>query len=655
MKLFNRAELARVIVLVAAIALLWLVPPVGFVACAILFVILPPWGKTLTERALISGVVLLGMAAIVFPRASDLLAVNHLNSRIFFALLLAVSYALRLIPGLRVSPYPRIQSLDVFVAIFVALVAYIPISSFKGASIQGVLSSLFHTGWDNHGHFTMFANTFTQQSTLWQTVDGSVAWNQWYPSLHGTFWSLAQFAISDATPGRLALVEPFAIWSAATFALCLGAMAWISGDLAGRLAKHFSLPRYTALVATLGFMVFGFLGSVQLLLSAGFTNFFIAVSVVTTGSYLTARSMKSAQLLGWFVVPLTGIAVIGLWTPLVVAIVPAGVVTVVALWRYRPLMSVIWLSACAVSGVYLVISQSQAVIGASDSNSALDFNSEIGAVGIGMVSFNLALGVAAPFLAVLIAAFIIRALPASKPIIAALLLPVVLVGLLAGFFMFGADSSEVSRLSSYYVLKALDACMLMIIPVLSALAALVLVYALAPTTRVVRILGFTVAGIVALSSFGYWGTNADRLSLGFGAAPGARVQDERHKWIQDDLMGTVLFNAADTSGQGSTFTPILWDASGQLPNLWVASLTGVLSSDQSQLYGELPDFPYDQKTLNAIDFGLNIDGDSRINILWFRPISGELVIPWVDANTTGRVMQQQVPMTKSAVCEECLG
>jgi len=655
MKLSNRAELVRAIVLVAAIALLWLAPPVGFVACAILFVILPPWGKTLTERALISGVVLLGMAAIVFPRASDLLAINHLTSRIFFALLLAVSYALRLFPRLRVSPYPRIQSLDALVAIFVAFVAYIPISSFKGASVQGVLSSLFHTGWDNHGHFTMFANTFTQQSTLWSTTDGSVAWNQWYPSLHGTFWSLAQFAISDATPGRLALVEPFAIWSAATFALCLGAMAWISGDLAGRLAKHFNIPRYASLVATLGFMVFGFLGSVQLLLSAGFTNFFIAVSVVITGSYLASRSVKSARLLGWFVVPLTGIAAIGLWTPLVLAIVPAGVVTAVALWRYRPLMSVIWLIAGAVSGVYLVISQSQAVIGASDSDSALDFNSEIGAVGVGMVPFNLALAITAPLLAILIAVLVIRVAPISRTLIAALLLPVVLIGLLAGFFMFGADSSEVSRLSSYYVLKALDAGMLMIIPVLSALAALVLVYALAPTTRVVRILGFTVAGIVALSSFGYWGTNADRLSIGFSAAPGARAQDERHKWIQDDLLGTVLFNAADTAEQDSAFTPVLWDASGQLPNLWLASLTGVLSSDQTKFYGALPDFPYDQRTLDAINFDLNIDGESRYNLLWFRPISGELIIPWVNANGSGRVTQEQVPMTKSAVCEECLG
>ena len=33
-----------------AIALLWLLPPIGFVACAVMLVIAPPWGRSLTER-----------------------------------------------------------------------------------------------------------------------------------------------------------------------------------------------------------------------------------------------------------------------------------------------------------------------------------------------------------------------------------------------------------------------------------------------------------------------------------------------------------------------------------------------------------------------------------------------------------------------------
>ncbi len=643
----------RSVALVLAIALMWLAPPVGFISVAVLFVILPPWGRTITERAVISGIVLLGLTAVVFPRASDLLPVNHLSARVFFAAVLVGAFALRLIPRFRTVGYPRPRILDVLIAVFIALIAWIPINAFRGASIEGTTSALFHTGWDNHGHFTMFSNTFTQQSTLWQTIDGSVAWNQWYPSLHGTFWSLTQYAVSDATPGRLALLEPFAIWQAATFAVCLGAMAWISGDLARRLAQYFSLPQYAAYVAAIGFMIFGFLGSVQLLLSAGFTNFFIAVVVVAVGSYLSARSMASARTLGWFVIPLAGIAVIGLWTPLVIALVPAGVVTAIALWRERKVLGVTWLIASGALGVYLVITQSQAVIGASDAESALDFNNDIGAVGIGMVPFNLALGLSAPFIGILLSIVLVRVMPNAKTLMAALLVPATLAGVLAAVFMFGADSSEVPRIASYYALKSLDASMLILIPALAGIAAVIVVSVLVKVTAPVRVLALVTVGVLAASSFGYVGTDPERLSVGFSAAPGVQVNAERNKWISDALIGHVLINSALTQGQENDHTPMLWDASGQLQNLWVASLTGVLSSDQTNFYDALPDFPYDNQTLDALNFALSIGGDLKVNVLWFRPVSGELIIPWVESNTTGRVTQAQVPMMKSAVCEEC--
>ena len=643
------------IVLVLAIALLWLAPPVGFVAIAILFAILPPWGRSITERAVISGVVLLGIAAVVFPRASDLLPINHLSARIFFAAVLVGAFALRVIPKLRTVGYPRPQILDALIAIFVVLIAWIPINAFRSASIEGTISALFHNGWDNHGHFTMFSNTFTQQSTLWQTMDGSVAWNQWYPSLHGTFWSLTQYAISDATPGRLALLEPFAIWQAATFAVCLGAMAWISGDAARRIAQYFSLPRYATYVSAIGFMIFGFLGSVQLLLSAGFTNFFIAVTVVAAASYISGRSMRSARVLGWWLIPLAGISVISLWTPLVIALVPAGVVTAIALWRERKLLGVIWLLASGALGAYLVITQSQAVIGASDAESALDFNNDIGAVGIGMVPFNLALGLSAPFLGILLSILLVRVMPHTKTLMATLLLPATLAGLLAAVFMYGADASEVPRIASYYALKSLDASMLIVIPALASIAAVIVVSVLVKVTAPVRVLALVTVGVLAASSFGYVGTDPERLSVGFSAAPGVQVNAERNKWITDDLIGDVLINSALTQGQENDYTPILWDASGQLQNLWVASLTGVLSSEQTDFYGALPDFPYDNQTLDSLNFAVSIDGDLMLNVLWFRPVSGELIIPWVEGNTTGRVTQAQVPMVKSAVCEECPG
>jgi hypothetical protein len=597
----------------------------------------------------------LGLTGVVFPRASDVLPVNHLSARLFFAGVLIAAVALRLIPRLRSAPYPRPRALDAVVGLFVLVAAWIPISAFRGASLEGTVSSLFHNGWDNHGHFTMFSNTFTQQSTLWQTIDGSVAWNQWYPSLHGTFWSLTQFAISDATPGRFALVEPFAIWQAATFAVCLGALAWISGDLAGRIAKYFELPRYAAVVGAIGFMIFGFLGSVQLLLTAGFTNFFIAVSLVAAASYLTARSMSSARAVGWFVIPLAGIAVIGLWTPLVIGLIPAGVVTVVALWRQQKVLGIAWLVASAAVGIFLVITQSQAVIGASDSSSALDFNNEVGAVGIGMVPFNLGLGISAPFIAILLAILVARVTPRAKTLIAAVLLPVTLIGLLAAFFMMGADASEVPRIASYYVLKSLDAGMLILIPVLASVAVVLIIKLLENMSRLIKVIGFVTAGILAASSFGYVGTDPQRLSLGFTAAPGIQAADSRTKWIAEDLMGEVLINSATVQGQNSEFTPILWDASGHLQNLWVASLTGVLSSDQSRFYSSLPRFPFDDQTLDSVNFSLAVNPVLKVNLLWFTSASGEFLTPWVAANTTGRVTQMQVPLKPSSICEECTG
>ena len=64
-------RLTTILAAVAAVVavLLWVLPPVGLVAALALLAIVPPWGRSLTERAVISGIVLLGVVAIVFPRA----------------------------------------------------------------------------------------------------------------------------------------------------------------------------------------------------------------------------------------------------------------------------------------------------------------------------------------------------------------------------------------------------------------------------------------------------------------------------------------------------------------------------------------------------------------------------------------------------------
>ena len=65
----NRQNVIFAAVAAVSVVLLWLLPPVGFIACCVLLIVLPPWGRTMTERALISIVVLLGLVALIFPRA----------------------------------------------------------------------------------------------------------------------------------------------------------------------------------------------------------------------------------------------------------------------------------------------------------------------------------------------------------------------------------------------------------------------------------------------------------------------------------------------------------------------------------------------------------------------------------------------------------
>jgi hypothetical protein len=89
----------------ASIALLWLLPPVGFVACLALLVIAPPWGRTLAERGLISILVILGLVAIAIPRASEV-PVTTVSAHAGLSAFTALAILARLVPRLNRSPLP---------------------------------------------------------------------------------------------------------------------------------------------------------------------------------------------------------------------------------------------------------------------------------------------------------------------------------------------------------------------------------------------------------------------------------------------------------------------------------------------------------------------------------------------------------------------
>jgi len=616
------------------------VPNVGLALVAVALIVLPPWGRSYSERAVISGVILVGVIAIIFPRAGSI-PLDRVTASALFGGLLVFAMSLRLVPNVRARKMPRFTGLDAAVGIAAAVVAAVPVKTYFGLTSEQAISALFQTGWDNQGHFVPFANTVMAGGSQWVSADGSVPWNQWYPAVHTNLWSLAQVVVGSDTPDRISLVIPYALWVALSFAACVAVLVWIAGDLAQVLARTFELSEKgvtaAGIFAALGVALFGVFGSIQYLYSAGFTNFIMAVAVVAVTGYLSA---KEPARLGWFVLPLGALAATGLWTPLVVALVPAGIVVAIWLIRAKIWLGLLWLVGVSTAALLTLISQADAVLGASESESASGFNEQLSSVGVGMTGFNLSLAIAGPLIAVFIAISLWRL--GARVLAVLLSAPVILSAALAAIFAVGADATGVSRLTSYYVLKSLNASLLLLIPALTALTAIGLVVLVRHLGKLNAALTSVTAFAVGASTFGFIGFNANQLSVNFSPAPGIAVALERDKWIGNPYIGVEIANAARVAQQNPDFTPVAWQGVGTLQNLWVLALTNVVSSDQSQLYTDLPQVPYGESALGEITRYTYANPTSRIQILWSNPEVGAGLQQWASSYPADRVLVPEV-------------
>jgi len=629
-----------------AIALVFLVPVVGFIATVVLLSIVPPWGRGRIERFIISSIVVLALVALVFPRASSM-PIDSTSARLTLTVILLGTLALRLIPRLRYVPVSGPTVVEaMLLGLFVGTAGWI-LGSFAGRNDYEMLSGLYFSGWDNQGHFTAFSNTYMQQSSAWTTIDTSEAWNQWYPSLHSTIWALSERAVGTVELTRIGLLWPFIIWTAVTFAMCMMFLAWIAGDLATRLSGK-KYARQAAVLAVFATGMFTLLGSPALFFNAGFTNFVMGVTVVAVASYISARSTRSALTYGWFVIPAATVAVINLWTPMVIALVPAGAVVLIALWTIKPSRALLWVAGTALLGAILAFQQIQAII--RPGSTAGDLSSDIGAVATGMVPFNIALGIAAPVLALIV---ILMLWKRSRSLAIAVGAPAIMLAILAITFIPGTDAANVSRVSSYYVLKSLSAAMLVFAPIVFALAAVIVMRIVKDSSRAKQLGVMTLAGGVSVCAYGYFGVTPTGMSAGFTFAPGVEAANARMAGINDPLVGEGIIRAAITAEQNPEYTPMLFDGAGTLVNLWVSSLTGVTSVNQRTFYEGLPPFPYDDKALDYVEFAQRLDPNLLVNVLWFRDVSGDLINNWSRSQDPVRIVTNRVLMPSNGLCEEC--
>jgi hypothetical protein len=158
--------------------------------------------------------------------------------------------------------------------------------------------------------------------------------------------------------------------------------------------------------------------------------------------------------------------------------------------------------------------------------------------------------------------------------------------------------------------------------------------------------------LVAVTSFGYVGSTPSGFAPGFGSAPGIAAGAARAGGADNYLVGEAIIRARDAATPYPGKTTMLWDGSGVLVNMWVASLNRVLSEDDQQFYRGLPPFPYTSETVNYLDFTLGLHPKFNLAVLWFRGVSGEQLAT-LKRQHPDRVTLVKVPMRSTILCQEC--
>jgi ABC-type transport system involved in multi-copper enzyme maturation permease subunit len=294
--------------------------------------------------------------------------------------------------------------------------------------------------------------------------------------------------------------------------------------------------------------------------------------------------------------------------------------------------------------------QTRAVIKADTGTSTTSFIQDLGAVGVGMVPFNIGMAIAAPIVAIGFAIWMFRS--RKSPLAVAVAGPVLGMAVFLTAAVPGALSAGVNPLYSYYVLKSLDSLLLAASPLFAALVGIGIATLLSGLSRKDAVVAAVVAGVFGVMLFGYVGPTPKEFAPGFSAAPGIAAGAKRIESVNNTLVGEAIINAQQAAEKFPELTTMLWDGAGTLPNLWVASLHGVMSQTQQAFYKNLPQFPYDENTVTYVKSALNTNPTLNLVVLWFRDVTGLLVEPLQKQYPT-RVVTEKVPMRSSPLCLEC--
>jgi hypothetical protein len=202
-----------------------------------------------------------------------------------------------------------------------------------------LLSGLLLLGYDHSSHFTLFSTIYHDGAVWSGSSDLAPSSYADYPPLSAVISVVGALLIWGDDMRGAGLLQAYVQMSAFQIAAALALITWISAAAGASLARR---PRRRSASLIAGFAVGGFLlaGTVLSFFDLGFANFVVAASVAAAASWLAAWELRRHSRVAALALAsgLTTCAL--LWTPVMLTMVPAGLILARRVLRQRDWSSV---------------------------------------------------------------------------------------------------------------------------------------------------------------------------------------------------------------------------------------------------------------------------------------------------------------------------
>jgi hypothetical protein len=316
----------------------WLHAGVGTAAALLLTALLTPVGRYAAERAVATALIVAALVGILFV----VLPVHVTRTTaVMFVLALPVLAVTASVVRHRDRSLrrrlPLVAPPDLAVLGVSGAAGWWVLAASYGMDLRDTLTRMYD-GWDWILHIIMFTDVYRYGRLAGLEIEDSPAFLSGNPQLHPALWSVGAWSGQSSTgtmPGE-SLLQAGILATAVTFALCLGALAWVAADLTTAIVgrSHRQLPAALAAVIT---GIVCILGAGSAIFFFGHTPFLLGVTALVVGSYLAVHPLRDGRpptpLRSMVVLAAAAVVIVLEWPPLVLGLGLAGLLAAVRIVR----------------------------------------------------------------------------------------------------------------------------------------------------------------------------------------------------------------------------------------------------------------------------------------------------------------------------------